>query len=263
MLKYSLPLIPNALSWWAISAADRFIILYYLGLSSNGLFAIAVKFPSILVMVHTIFNMAWQERAIRTYETADRDQYYTSILNKYVGFVFGLIVVAIAVTKPGLKFMVQKSYYDVWKIVPCMYLAVGFQALSSFFGTGYNSSKDTKGALTTTIFGVCASIAINMAFIPVIGLLSPSIAFLAGFLVMFVARAYQTRKYFTVTIPYKKMLVLVAFSIVVAVITLSENNIVLFANVALSIVVFLVFNKDMILQMWGKLMAMKAKVVSA
>lgn len=253
MLLYSTPLIPNSLSWWAISAADRFIILYYLGLSANGMFAIAVKFPSILIMVHTIFNMAWQEKAIRTYESEDRDSYYTSILDKYATLVFSLAVLAISITKPTLKYFVQSSYYDTWKLVPCMYLAVGFQALSSFYGSGYLSSKDTKGALFTTIFGVVTSVGLNVLLIPMIGLLSPSIAFLAGFFVMFIVRVFQTRKYFSIVFPVKKVVALIFFSIICSVIGFSENKILLFGNIIFASAICYFFNREMLWQVWGKI----------
>jgi len=204
MLMYSLPLIPNTLSWWAISTADRYIILAYLGISYNGLFAVATKFPSMILMIHSIFNMAWQEKAIRTYHSAQRDSYYSSVLDKYFTFFFCIIIIAIAATKPLFKITIQKSYYDAWKLMPLMYMAIGFQALGSFYGSGYLSSKDTKGALSTTVFGVVVSICSNFILIPWLGLIGSSISFLAGFFIMFIARIFQTKKIFSYSFSVKK-----------------------------------------------------------
>lgn len=231
MVLYSVPLIPNTLSWWTISTADRYIILAYLGIASNGMFAVATKFPSMLLMLHSIFNMAWQERAMRTYNTATRDDYYSSILDKYFTFFFCTIAIAISVTKPFFRIALQSTYYNAWKLMPFMYLAIGFQALASFYGSGYLSSKDTKGAFTTTIFGVIVSIASNFILIPGLGLPGSSISFLAGFFVMFLVRVYQTRKYFTIRFPVKKMLLIGLVIIIVSLVTISENIYILSANI--------------------------------
>lgn len=242
MLFYSMPLIPNTLSWWAISTADRYIILAYLGISYNGLFAIATKFPSMMLMVHSIFNMAWQERAIRTYDSATRNEYYSSVLNKYFTFFFTVIIVAIAITKPLFRVAIKSTYYDAWKLMPLMYMAIGFQALSSFYGSGYLSSKDTRGALTTTIFGVAVSISSNFILIPRLGLIGSSISFLSGFFIMFIMRVYQTRKYFTIRFPLRKMLLIILIALIISLVTISENIYILFSNIFLSLIVFAIFN---------------------
>lgn len=243
MLRYSMPLIPNTISWWAISTADRYIILYYLGISFNGMFAVATKFPSMLLMMHSIFNMAWQEKAMRTYHSEYRDEYYTSILDKYFTFFFCGIMVAIAVTKPLFSIAIQAAYYDAWKLMPLMYLAIGYQALASFYGSGYLSSKKTSGALTTTIVGVVVSVASNFLLIPLLGLIGASFSFFAGFFIMFIMRVYQTRRYFSIKFPIKKFIILNVLVVLISLTTISENMYVLGGNVVLALLIFIVFNK--------------------
>lgn len=55
LLLYSTPLIPNALMWWIMGLSDRYIVTFYLGLSANGLYAVANKIPSILNVLNSIF----------------------------------------------------------------------------------------------------------------------------------------------------------------------------------------------------------------
>lgn len=64
MLRYSVPLVPSALSWWVISASDRYVIRWILGSASNGIYAVAHKFPSILQIMFTMFNNAWTDLAL-------------------------------------------------------------------------------------------------------------------------------------------------------------------------------------------------------
>ena len=85
LLYYSIPLVPNSLSWWAISSANRYLIVLFLGVASNGIFAIAFKFPTIVLLLVNVFYLAWQEKAIENYNREDKDDYYSAIFKKYVG----------------------------------------------------------------------------------------------------------------------------------------------------------------------------------
>lgn len=262
MIRYSLPLIPNTLSWWAISTADRFIILYYLGASFNGLFAIAIKFPTMLMMFSSIFNMAWQEKAIKTYEDPGRDSYYSSTFKTYFTLLFSAIAVLIAVSKPIIKIGAQASYYDSWKLIPFLFLAVGFQSLSSFYGTGYLSSKDTKGALTTTIYGAVVTIGANFLLIPFIGLMGSSISIFLGYLTMYIVRIFQTRRYFHIKLPVREFCITLVLIVISSLVTLSENIIVLIANVVVMGLLFLFLNKDMIMTLINKYRSKQVKDIA-
>ena len=49
MSRYSLPLIPNSLSWWVIGVSDRTLVTMFLGVQANGILAVATKFATIVV----------------------------------------------------------------------------------------------------------------------------------------------------------------------------------------------------------------------
>src|SRR5690606_8485784 len=69
MFGYSWPLVPNTISWWLINAADKYIILYVLSIEANGIYGVASRFPAIIVLVNSVFLMAWQDTGITTKET--------------------------------------------------------------------------------------------------------------------------------------------------------------------------------------------------
>ena len=51
ILKYSLPLVPNELSWTVMHSSDRWIVSYFMGVAQNGLIAVASKFS----LIYTTF----------------------------------------------------------------------------------------------------------------------------------------------------------------------------------------------------------------
>jgi O-antigen/teichoic acid export membrane protein len=144
------------------------------------------------------------------------------------------------------KYVVQSSFYDAWKLTPFLYLAVGFQALSSFYGTGYLSSKDTKGAFTTTVYGAVITIVSNFVLIPKIGLLGASISIFLGYFTMFLARVLQTKKYFLVKLPYKQMLILLLSVALVSGLAFSNNPYFIIANIIIAVSIFIGTNMELI-----------------
>ncbi|MXS69623.1 oligosaccharide flippase family protein [Flavobacteriaceae bacterium W22] len=201
LLRYSTPLIPNSLSWWAISSANRYIILMYLGAAANGIFAIAYKLPTILLMIVNVFYLAWQEKAILSYEREDRDEYYSKVLKDYIRILFSLSILIVAANKIALSFMVSKEFFDAWQYTPLLLLSIIFSSIAGFYGTGYLSSKKTKGAFTSSIFGGIVTVGLSFLLIPRFGLFGASWAIVLGYLVLMLIRIYQTKNFFKIKFP--------------------------------------------------------------
>ena len=81
MNSYSIPLIPNGISWWIINASDRSIVSFVLGASANGLYAISNKFPTIISSLTGVFNLSWSESAALHINSPDRDEFFSDITN--------------------------------------------------------------------------------------------------------------------------------------------------------------------------------------
>ena len=253
MIHYAIPLIPNSISWWAILTANRYIIVYFLGVSATGLFSVGMKFPSILLLVTNIFYMAWQERAIKSFNTPDRDKYYTETFDSYFSILFSLIAIAIAATKLFIGFLVESSFLSVMVYVPVLYISVGYQSLSSFFGTGYLSTKKTRGAFFTAVIGAVVTLAASFFLIPVFELTGASFSILLGYLAMFFARVIQTRSYFEIKINYFKFVAINAFVVIVSLLTLSENLLLLLSNLFIALLCALFINRKLVLETTGKI----------
>lgn len=61
ILKYSILLVPNMLSWWIVSASDRLIISTIIGVSANGIYSAANHFSGIFSTLNSVINMTWTE----------------------------------------------------------------------------------------------------------------------------------------------------------------------------------------------------------
>lgn len=84
-LKYSLPLVPNALSWWIMGASDRTIVSYIMGTAANGLLSVSHKFSSAYTTFYTVFNLSWTESASLHFHDEDHEIFLRVLFQRYIG----------------------------------------------------------------------------------------------------------------------------------------------------------------------------------
>ena len=243
IIVYSLPIIPNAYSWWLYSSANRYVILYFLGLEFSGIWAISYKLPTIFTMFSGIFFMAWQEKSIREFNSPNRDEYFSSVLKTFISLSLGIIVVLVACSKTLLYFIVQKSFFISWQYTSLLLMAGLFQSLSLFYGVGYLYAKETKKILYTTLIGSVVTLIFSVFLIKFTGLYGVAFASALGFFVMFILRLKQTKIYFTITFPIKKTLYLLAAVVICNMLNYVDSFYVQAINIAASLLIFYMANR--------------------
>lgn len=200
MLKFSIPLIPNNFMWWLINASNRYFIIFYRGVAENGLFSVANKVPSLLLIFTTIFSQSWQLSAIDEYKSSDRSKFYTEIYRIY----FATLLVGSSLMLAVVKFVVQQffapAYHSTWQQIPFLLLSVVFSSLSGFLGTNYVASKNTKGSFTTSLVGAVIALFGNYLLIPRLGGIGASISIALSFAVVWVVRLIDTKKYVVIQV---------------------------------------------------------------
>jgi O-antigen/teichoic acid export membrane protein len=200
MLKYSVVLIPNTFMWWIINSSDRIMITAFLGSSANGIFAVSSKIPTLLSTLVTIFNTAWSYSAIKENESKDKDAYANSVYNGMVMLALVIGALMIFVIKPFLSLYVSADYYTAWRYTPYLVVGFVFLSLASFLGTYYTVNKDSKGFLFSSMIAAGCNLALNYFLIPWLGIAGGAIATAISYIIVFIYRAIDTRKYIRITV---------------------------------------------------------------
>lgn len=202
LLRYSVPMIPNAFAWWFTNDANRFFILFFLGASANGIYAVANKIPSILTIFFTVFNQAWQISAVDEYESQSNSTFYSMIFNNLIHFSFLGMAGLLLILKPLMHVLVAPNFYSAWEFVPFLMLAMIFSNLSGFLGSTYIAAKMTTKLFSTTIYGMLTNIAFNAVLIPLIGLNGAGLGSALGFLAVMIIRLKQTKAFVTINVKW-------------------------------------------------------------
>lgn len=226
LLLYSVPLIPNALMWWLINASSRYFIRYYISVSANGLFAVASRVPTLINIVTQVFMQAWQLSAIEEYESETKSTFYSNVFNYLSSVLFLGTSAIIVILKPMFNVLFAAEYYEAWIVVPFLLLGAVFSSFSGFLGTNYIAAKETKGVFKTSVYGGIVSIVLNFILISSFGLVGAGISSMLSFIVMWILRYYDTRKFIQMDINWNVFipnLILITIQILLLVANLSTS----------------------------------------
>ena len=205
MLRYSVPMIPNTLFWWVTNVSDRYIVTYMLGSEANGLYAVAYKIPSIIVLVCTIFLDAWQISAVT--EEKARSRFFTKVFRSYTALVFLVSSFVILFCQVIIRILVSPDFYEAWRYVPFLILATVFNCLVSFLASVYMVEKKSLRSLVTTASGAALNIIMNFVLIPYYGVNGAAFATFLSYFLVYLLRAYDATKFIKIRWSHLKMAV--------------------------------------------------------
>lgn len=200
LLRYSIPLIPNGIMWWLVSAMNRPVMEFNLDYSSIGIFAVANRFPAVITMVFAVFSVAWN---ISVFEEYGKDGYET-FYKKIFRMLFLVIVVAacfvILLSELIVSIFAAPEFHEAWKYMIILVIGSVFSCLSAFFGTNFGVVKQSKYFFYSSIWGALTSIVLNFLLIPAFGLWGTSISVVMSFVVMMMSRYIYSLKYVSISL---------------------------------------------------------------
>ncbi len=196
MLKYSVPMIPNALSWWVSNSSDKYMLNYMSSTAEVGIYGISYKIPSLLSTINTIFMSAWQISAVEDFGSKQSSAFFSDVYKKLSALDALVVSSLVVLSRYIAKFLYAKDFYIAWKYAALLCFAFYFSSLSSFLGSIYTSSKKTKALFYTSVIGAITNIVFNVAMIPIWGAYGAAIATLISYVVVYIVRYFHVNKIF-------------------------------------------------------------------
>lgn len=261
LLKYSIPMIPNELSWWIVHVSDRTIISYALGVAANGIYSVSCKFSNILSSIFNIFNLSWQESAALHINDTDKDEFFSNVINKVFNLFICFCIGILACLPFVFELLIKDSYREAYKYVPILLLANIFSVLIGLIGSIYVAKKMTKEVAKTTMIAAIINLTIDIALIKVIGIYAAAISTLVSYMLLAIYRYIDVQKYVKVKIPIKNIVVNSIIFILVVVLYLYNNIALNVINLLLCILYAIIVNKELLIE-FKKVIGKKVKNIN-
>lgn len=251
LLQYSIPLIPNSIVWWLVNGLNRPIIESHLGLGALGLYAVAIRFPNLIISLCDVFMNAFSISIIEEYGKSNFQVFFNNIFRLVVlVVVFGAIILSIF-SPQLISIFADKEFYNAWYILPVLTISTVFSCSSTIVGGVFIARKQSKYFFYSSIWGALSSIIFTFLLVKIWGLTGCAVAACLSFMIMFVSRliyawrdisSFEIGKYINLIMP----MILVA--------TISILDIKFYIKVAAYMlsIVYLIGNNACILYSSGK-----------
>lgn len=200
LLKYSFPLVPNSLSWWALNASDRIVVSIFLGVASNGILAVSSKFSSIYISFYNIFNLTWMESATLHIQDEDRDDFFSKTISTVFRLFSSVCFCIIAVMPFLFPFLINEKFELAYYQIPIYMLAALLNMLLASYSVVYIALKMTKKMAKTAAFAGIINILSLLLMIKGFGLYAASISSVIAYGSMMIYRYLDIKKYIKIKI---------------------------------------------------------------
>lgn len=251
LLSYSVPLIPNKVSWTIMNMLDRLIIMNTLGASQAGVYAVSYKFPSVMDQVYGFFYQSWKESSARILNSGeDESDFYNKVYRSLRRFMMSVVLGMSALMPIVYGVLIKGSFGEGMLYVPILLLATYYSNISGYYGGIFTAHKDTGIMGTTTVVSAVLCVVLCFILIPTMGLYGASVATLASTFAVNEYRRIKTMQYVVLKEDVReKLATVVAIVAVFATYYLAAYTGSVFASVAclvLAAIYFFAMNSDLI-----------------
>lgn len=252
LLSYSVPLIPNALCWWALNASDRLIVSTVLGVGYNGLCAIGHKFTFIVITFYNIFNISWTESAAIHINDEDRDKFFGDVISSMFKLFSCMCIGILAVMPFAFSLLVKGDFGEAYDLIPVYMIASLFNVLVGLYSVVYVALKKTKEIAKTSLYSGIINLIVHLLTINYIGVYAAPLSSAVAFGIMGIYRYVDIQKYISVRLNRFYVVQLVCIYIVICLGYYSESAILQIVMLAITVLFCLVHNKKMLYEILNK-----------
>ena len=216
MIRFSAPLIPTAVRWIFTGFSDRYFIQLLdgpaglVGKSAAGVYSAASKVPNLLSMVSMVFYQAWNISAITENDSEDRSQFYKLIFGSYQSLMFVGSAMLIALVQPLSAVLISHrndaAYAAAFRYTPLLVVAVLLMCFNQFFSSIYTATKHTKNSFWTSLVAAVTNLLLNLLLIPRYGVYGAIVATVLSYLICYVIRVFDARRYVPFPVAHGKTL---------------------------------------------------------
>ena len=257
MLAYSIPIIPNTLSWWIQHSANRYILSYYCGVGDVGLYSAASKMPTIIDTFRGVFVQAWQLSTITEYDKENSKMFFRNIYTLYNVFLIVSCSVLLIGSKLLASILYSVEFYEAWTFTPLLIVGILFSSLVAFYSPTYLAHKKTNKLFVSTALGAALTIVVNLMLVPRIGAIGSAVAVVISNIIIFLYIHIDSRKYMAVKLGnFRIYLSYLVITIQGFLITFAKMHPMGVMSMLLTIIVFLLNTNEikyLIIELYNKI----------
>ena len=221
LLRYGAPTIPADAAVFLLNVVDRAYLLRADSPSAAGLYSVAVKLATAVIILVRAFQLAWPPLAYSIVDEQRAQQAYARVTTAYM-IVSSLLVAGFTLLGAWLvRLLTAPDFFAANQALPWLALGWALYGLYLVLVTIAGRAKVTVRTLPAAAAGLVVNVGLLIWLVPPLGVVGAAIALCVAYIAMLVVLFLLTRKVFTVPFEWRKIIPLV---VIVAGLSLLGNE---------------------------------------
>jgi O-antigen/teichoic acid export membrane protein len=204
-LKFGLPLLPGSLSFWVVNLTDRYVIAYFLGTASVGIYSAAYALGNIPYMFSGLINFILMIAVSKLYDEGKIEEVKTHLsyaLKYFLALTIPLFFGAVVFSEQILYVLSTPEIATQGRFVtPIVVLGHLFLGVYSILTYILVVTKKTKEMAKVWMFSLPLNLGLNIIIVPHLGIVGAAITTLiAYFLALCMISYFVLKEEFTFNI---------------------------------------------------------------
>lgn len=205
LLRFGVPTVPAEAAVFALNVVDRAYLLRAEGAAAAGLYALAVKLATIVIVTVRAFQLAWPPLAYSVRDDEEAGRLYAVVCTWYV-VATGFVVAGLALLGRWLvDLLAAPEFSSAYEALPWVALGWAMYGLLLLLVTVGGRAGITTRNFPAAALGLAANVAALVLLVPPLGIAGAGIALCVAYAVMLVALHLLTRSLFPVPFQWARL----------------------------------------------------------
>jgi O-antigen/teichoic acid export membrane protein len=210
MVTFGAPMVGAELAWLLLSMGDRYVILHLLGAEAVGAYSASYNMCDVVKMATmAALSVAAVPVYMRTWERDGREateRFIAGYARVHFAAAFFIGALVSASAAPLITILASAKYVAGAVIVPLLMLSLALESFVAIANAGAMLRKRTGVLLLCTLVCALLSFGLNLALVPVFGLVGSALANLTAFSTLVAANIWLGRRELRIVLPWRTIL---------------------------------------------------------
>jgi O-antigen/teichoic acid export membrane protein len=205
LLGFGAPTVPADAAVFALNVIDRAYLLRAESPAAAGLYSVAVKLATVVIVAVRGFQLAWPPLAYSIADETEASRLYALVTTAYV-VTTGLVVAGITLLgRWVVRLLAADDFFAAHEALPWVALGWALYGLFLVFVSIAGRAKVTMRTFPAAAAGLVVNVIALVALVGPLGIAGAGIALCAAYLVMLVVVHLLTRRLFAVPFQWRRL----------------------------------------------------------
>lgn len=207
MIKYGAPLVFSTVFTFVLTLSDRFIIKYFYGDSSVGIYSLGHKIASVInMLILQSFQLGFLPIAYKKLNDPNAKRYFSKVLTYYtLMLVFAALTISLFSKELIEVLALNSEYWIAYIVVPIISFAFVLKGIQYNFALSFHYAKRTSYNAIIVVITAISNVALNVILIHKYSFPGAAISLLLSVFIMMLLSYFLGQKVYRITYEISKI----------------------------------------------------------